>query len=1033
MVSTTNRPFCRASWVVGLCAALSLAAVACGDEGGGPAADTVTAADTADTGGADTAPVEDTAEPDDTAADSAVDTADDDGGDADDAADGDEADGAEVDAAAPFCGDGHRDPDEGCDDGAANSDTEPDACRTSCEVAHCGDGVTDAGEACDDGNLRNLDGCTTACTFGAIVAHPAAAGAVVVSELMVDPDAVNDVHGEWIELTNPGAVALDLDGCELRDDGTDRAAIAAGPAGLVIQPGGRVVVGPDTATGQNGGAPVTLRVTGMLLDNQGDEVELVCDGVVIDRVAYDAAHWPLISGRALSLDPSRQTAAADDLAESWCPAVTAYGKGDQGTPGAPNPTCFQLDTVVDACVLTAPAALAGFTGAPVSVTVEVAERGVTDLTRGVDESPNLRVEVGYGPLGAAPDAGGWTFVAAGAAPGWVGGADNRDGYVGGLVFDATGSFAVAARASRDRGATWTYCDRGAGAADGFDLADASVATVAATPCTAGSCVTPPESTCDLDGVTANGFAAVGRCTPVDATHVSCDYDALSEDCSRAGSACEDGACGGVAATPALEGDVVISEIMLDPTQVTRARGQWVELVVPGEEPLDLGGCELVLTTYGAGFTPREAAATLAGPLVVPAGGIRVVAGALTDNGGIDAAAAWGAAFVLPTAQLDLAVRCDGVVIDHVAYTPESFPHALGKAVSLSPYAVDGAANDAATAWCAAATAYGTGDRGTPGAPNPPCAGDEVTPTQCRLVELVSSQNVGAGTALDVKLRLVAAPVTSVSSRTDPNDAVLVEVGFAPAGTAASAEGAWTWMAAEPDLSWIATSATGLGLAEDRYVLRGTAPEPGAWAIVARVTADGGHTRYVCDTQSVVGPAGVAAPLTLTTVASACAPDPCTSPPGLTCAVAAGAPSSAPLTVVTDLQAPARCTLDLDGAPLCAWRAEPVEDCAEVGALCEDAACAHFPVAPAPGDVVVTELMVVPSSSELGEWIELTNASPEPVDLAGCELRSGVAEAWAFPEPVVPTDVVIAPGAAVVIARSQYSSINGGVAPRWVQT
>ena len=57
-------------------------------------------------------------------------------------------------------------------------------------------------------------------------------------------------------------------------------------------------------------------------------------------------------------------------------------------------------------------------------------------------------------------------------------------------------------------------------------------------------------------------------------------------------------------------------------------------------------------------------------------------------------------------------------------------------LTLPPYAVDGAANDAATAWCAAATAYGTGDRGTPGAPNPPCAGDEVTPTQITTAESV---------------------------------------------------------------------------------------------------------------------------------------------------------------------------------------------------------------------------------------------------------------------------------------------------------
>lgn len=1029
------RPSRRAvprAWLMSLCAAAAIVGAGCGGDGAVDAeVDAAAPADTADTVDPSDTAAPDGAEPADTGPDAAPADGEDGAEGADVGADAGDT-GDDADAAMPACGDGHRDPGEGCDEGAANSDTAPNACRTSCEPARCGDGVEDDGEACDDGNQRDLDGCTTACALGPTIARPAASGAIVVSELMVDPDAVNDVHGEWIELMNPGPTALDLGGCELRDDGTDRALLDAGPAGLVVAPGGRVVVGPDAATATNGGVAVTLQIRGMLLDNVADEVELVCAGVVIDRLAYDAAHWPLISGRALSLDPSREAPGANDLAESWCPAVARYGRGDQGTPGAPNPTCPQLDTVVDACVLTAPALLTGFTGSPVAVTLEVGEAGITDLTRGVDESPNLRVEVGFGPLGSAPADGGWTFLPAGPAPGFLGGADARDGYVGGLVFEAVGSWAVAGRASRDRGATWSHCDRGAGAADGYDPADASVVTITPTPCGPASCVTPPPARCDVDGVTARGYESVGRCTPLDAARVSCAYEPVSESCAAVASVCEDGACGGVPATPGLAGEVVISELMLDPTQVTRARGQWIELTVPGDEPLDLGGCALVLTTYGAGFVPRAQEAALPGPIIVPAGGRVVIAGALTDNGGVPGTASFGGAFVIPTAQLVLALRCGGALIDHVSYAPDAFPRALGRAASLSPFAVDGAANDAASAWCVATTPYGAGDRGTPGAPNPPCPGDIVTPSQCRLLELASSQGVGAGTALDVTLRVVASPVTSVSTRTDPSDAVVVEIGLAPAGTPASDPGAWAWAPAEPDRAWVATSASGLGLAEDRYVWRGAAPEPGSWALLARVTADGGHTRVVCDTGGVVG-AGAARPLAFTTAASVCSPDPCTAAPGLACTVAPGAPPGAPPGLVSDLQGPARCTVGPGAEPACAWRAETVEDCALAGATCEDAACAHFPVAPGPGDVVVSELMIVPASSELGEWIELTNARDEPVDLAGCELQSGLAEVWPFPEPLVPTDAVIPAGGAVVIARSPYPSVNGGAEPRWAQT
>ena len=74
-----------------------------------------------------------------------------------------------------------------------------DACEASGQT--CGDGKLDPGETCDDGGTVSGDGCSGYCQT-----EPAlAAGAVLISEFMVDPKSVGDDKGEWIELYNPAA------------------------------------------------------------------------------------------------------------------------------------------------------------------------------------------------------------------------------------------------------------------------------------------------------------------------------------------------------------------------------------------------------------------------------------------------------------------------------------------------------------------------------------------------------------------------------------------------------------------------------------------------------------------------------------------------------------------------------------------------------------------------------------------------------------------------------------------------------------
>jgi hypothetical protein len=85
-------------------------------------------------------------------------------------------------------------------------------------------------------------------------------------------------------------------------------------------------------------------VISLSLTNSSDTVALLCDGVEIDRVRYDAS-FPLRSGASLSLDPALMTPLENDDPASWCLGTEDYG-GDLGTPGLPNPSCSPADAGV---------------------------------------------------------------------------------------------------------------------------------------------------------------------------------------------------------------------------------------------------------------------------------------------------------------------------------------------------------------------------------------------------------------------------------------------------------------------------------------------------------------------------------------------------------------------------------------------------------------------------------------------------------------------------------------------------------------
>jgi len=230
-------------------------------------------------------------------------------------------------------------PDGLCDqDGGETCETCPDDCGGPCVVPGCGDGTLqiEDGEQCDDGNKDPDDGCDENCQLEIVDGVP---GSVIVTEIMKDPDAVDDISGEWVELFNTSDADIDITGWWLKDEDQDEHQILATDP-VVVPAKGFIVVAREGDPTANGGVTAAYVYSGFSLSNKDDEVILYSNAVLIDSVKYDdGAEFPDKEGKSLTLSSDMFTAEDNDLGSSWCLGDTAFGAGDLGTPGEPNRDC----------------------------------------------------------------------------------------------------------------------------------------------------------------------------------------------------------------------------------------------------------------------------------------------------------------------------------------------------------------------------------------------------------------------------------------------------------------------------------------------------------------------------------------------------------------------------------------------------------------------------------------------------------------------------------------------------------------------
>ena len=160
-----------------------------------------------------------------------------------------------------------------------------------------------------------------------------------------------------------------------------------------------------------------------------------------------------------------------------------------------------------------------------------------------------------------------------------------------------------------------------------------------------------------------------------------------------------------------EGELVISEIMVNPEGVREDLGEWIEVYNPQSDGLNLDGC----TLSDRAFT------TTIQDVVVSPGAYAVFARNLIpgENGGITAVGTFD--FALNNGGDRIEIQCGDVLIDALDYGVEGFGTEPGSSLNLDPAQLDAEGNDVGSNWCHGVAVYHNGpNRGSPGEPNADC-------------------------------------------------------------------------------------------------------------------------------------------------------------------------------------------------------------------------------------------------------------------------------------------------------------------------
>ena len=174
------------------------------------------------------------------------------------------------------------------------------------------------------------------------------------------------------------------------------------------------------------------------------------------------------------------------------------------------------------------------------------------------------------------------------------------------------------------------------------------------------------------------------------------------------------------ARPPQAGELLVQELMINPSAVSDAQGEYTELRNLSTDWLNLTGVALA----DEDVDRSELQPVYTDSLLVSPSGLIVVCAASSGNGGVNCQAtinpkSTGGGFVLANSEDEvLVISATGQTLDTVRYAGPSVP--TGAALGLRPSIQDPGANDLSGNWCAQVSRLSSGDAGTPGADNDSC-------------------------------------------------------------------------------------------------------------------------------------------------------------------------------------------------------------------------------------------------------------------------------------------------------------------------
>lgn len=168
-------------------------------------------------------------------------------------------------------------------------------------------------------------------------------GDIIITEIMQNPNAVSDSNGEYFEVYNTTGSPIDMLGWELTDPNSstflNNEMNGTITNSTIVPANGYLVLAANGDALVNGGIMPDYNFdgSGTGLFNGAGSLTLTAGSTIIDDVSWDGGpNFPDPTGASMELSINHYNATDNDNGAAWCTAVSSFGDGDLGTPGAVN-------------------------------------------------------------------------------------------------------------------------------------------------------------------------------------------------------------------------------------------------------------------------------------------------------------------------------------------------------------------------------------------------------------------------------------------------------------------------------------------------------------------------------------------------------------------------------------------------------------------------------------------------------------------------------------------------------------------------